>query len=59
MRLLILIGALLLAGCQDRYRYACQDPSNWEEDFCKPPICQVNRSCPEHIFKEDKKDCKI
>lgn len=59
MRLLLLIGVILLAGCQDRYRYACQDPANWEEDICKPPICQVNRACPEHIFKEDKKDCKI
>jgi hypothetical protein len=35
----------------DRFRYPCQDPSNWDKDFCKPPICDVTRTCPEHIFK--------
>jgi hypothetical protein len=35
----------------DRFRYPCQDPANWEKDFCKFPICDVTRTCPEHIFK--------
>lgn len=35
----------------DRYRYPCQDPENWDKDFCKMPLCDVNRTCPEHIFK--------
>jgi len=35
----------------DRFRYPCQDPANWEKDFCKVPICDVTRTCPEHIFK--------
>ena len=35
----------------DRFRYPCQDPANWDKDFCKPPICDVTRTCPEHIFK--------
>ena len=35
----------------DRFRYLCQDPDNWEKDFCKVPICDVTRTCPEHIFK--------
>ena len=35
----------------DRFRYPCQDPSNWEKDFCKKPICDVTRTCPEHVFK--------
>ena len=35
----------------DRFRYPCQDPSNWDKDFCKMPICDVRRECPEHIFK--------
>lgn len=35
----------------DRYRYPCQDPENWDKDFCKLPVCDVNRTCPEHIFK--------
>lgn len=35
----------------DRFRYPCQDPANWSKDFCKAPICDVTRTCPEHIFK--------
>ena len=43
------IGMAMCSG--DRYRYPCQDPANWDKDFCKLPICDVNRTCPEHIFK--------
>jgi hypothetical protein len=35
----------------DKFRYPCQDSANWEKDFCKFPICDVTRTCPEHIFK--------
>lgn len=35
----------------DRFRYPCQDPANWDKDFCKAPLCDVTRTCPEHIFK--------
>jgi hypothetical protein len=35
----------------DRFRYPCQDPNNWEKDICKKPICDVTRTCPEHVFK--------
>lgn len=47
----VLIFSLLLAGCEARYRYPCQNPENWDKDFCKKPICEVSRDCPEHIFK--------
>lgn len=43
------IGLAMCSG--DRYRYPCQDPNNWDKDFCKLPLCDVNRTCPEHIFK--------
>ena len=49
--------ALLLAGCSQAYRYPCQNPENWDKDFCQKPLCEVNRDCPEHIFK-DGKECK-
>ena len=50
--LLLLAFPLGLAMCSgDHYRYACQDPANWEKDICKMPLCDVNRTCPEHIFK--------
>ena len=48
----LLLLPLTLAMCSgDRYRYPCQDPENWDKDFCKLPVCDVNRTCPEHIFK--------
>lgn len=50
--LTILLLPLSLAFCGgDRFRYPCQDPKNWDDDMCKPPICDVTRTCPEHIFK--------
>lgn len=50
--LLLLLLPLGLAMCsEERFRYPCQDPSNWDKDFCKMPLCDVNRTCPEHIFK--------
>jgi len=53
LSLLILIvlpvGLAFFGG--DRFRYPCQDPTNWEKDFCKMPLCDVTRTCPEHIFK--------
>ena len=48
--LLVLPLALAFFG-GDRFRYPCQDPDNWEKDFCKMPRCDVTRTCPEHIFK--------
>ena len=50
MFLIALPVALSFFG-EDRFRYPCQDPRNWEKDFCKMPLCDVTRTCPEHIFK--------
>lgn len=49
---IILTSLLLLAGCETQYRYFCQDPENWEKAECKKPLCEVNRDCPEYIFKD-------
>lgn len=43
------VGLAVFGG--DRFRYPCQDPKNWDKDFCKLPQCDVTRTCPEHIFK--------
>jgi len=43
------IGLAMCGG--DKFRYPCQDPANWDKDFCKMPLCDVTRTCPEHIFK--------
>ena len=49
--LLLLLPLCLAYFSGDRYRYPCQDPANWDKDFCKVPLCDVTRTCPEHIFK--------
>jgi hypothetical protein len=45
------IVLVLLTGCQDRFRYPCQDPKNWNEPDCKPPICTASGTCPEQLVK--------
>jgi len=48
----LLVLPLALGFCgKDSFRYPCQDPANWDKEFCKPPVCDVTRTCPEHIFK--------
>lgn len=42
---------LALTACGDQYRYPCQNPDNWTKPQCQKPLCDVNRTCPEHIFK--------
>lgn len=49
--LLIILPLALAYFGGDRFRYPCQDPANWDKDFCKVPLCDVTRTCPEHIFK--------
>lgn len=49
---LLLLFPLGLAMCsKEEFRYPCQNPENWDKDFCKMPLCDVTRTCPEHIFK--------
>ena len=51
--LVLLLLPLALAYCSDgeRFRYPCQNPDNWDKAICKLPVCDVTRTCPEHIFK--------
>ena len=49
--ILLAMPVLILAGCDQRYRYPCQDPENWKNAECQKPLCEVNRDCPEIIFK--------
>jgi hypothetical protein len=46
---------ILLAGCDlEVYRYPCQDPANWDSAQCQKPQCEVSKTCPEHIFENDR-----
>jgi hypothetical protein len=49
--LLLFFPLALAVFSGDRYRYPCQDPENWDKAICQKPLCDVNRTCPEHIFK--------
>lgn len=52
----ILIGAvlLLMVGCQDRYRYPCQDPENQTSQECNPPACVADGTCTDYLLKKPK-----
>ena len=45
MRAIIPLIALLLVGCEDTYRYPCQDPENWKNPECNRPACEVDGFC--------------
>lgn len=53
MKKAIVAGAILvLSGCgyQGHYRYECQDPANWENEECNPPVCLVDGICTENLL---------
>lgn len=57
--ILTIIFAMMLVGCEERYRYPCQDPHNWDKEYCKKPFCSGNGTCPEdlaHYLKESDKN---
>ena len=51
LAILIVLPLLLAIFGGDRFRYPCQDPANWDKEFCQKPLCDVTRTCPEHVFK--------
>jgi len=59
MKKLAFVALVMLAGCDQSYRYPCQDPRNWEKEQCQRPMCEVNRDCPDHIFKQPKQGMNV
>ena len=49
MRLLLMIVALALVACSDRYRYFCQDPKNFSAKRCQRPDCLFTQDCPDYL----------
>ena len=49
MRILLCLSIMVLAGCEDRYRYVCQNPNNFELKECQKPQCQFTQTCPEYL----------
>ena len=49
----VLIFSLTSCGYDGRFRYSCQNPVNWENAECKPPICTASQTCPVDLIKTD------
>jgi hypothetical protein len=49
----IALSALLLSSCgyQGFYRYPCQNPENWKNAECNPPICEASGTCTKDTLK--------
>jgi hypothetical protein len=47
----LLLGCVLFAvvGCEDRYRYPCQNPDNFYKAECQKPKCLFTQQCPEYL----------
>ena len=41
----LILTALLLVGCEDTYRYPCQDPANKDKAECNRPACEADGMC--------------
>jgi hypothetical protein len=53
MKYLIITLMIVLTGCEDRYRYPCQDPANWDSAECNPPICTASGTCTADTLKQN------
>jgi len=45
-------SSLVFASCgyDGGYRYSCQDPENWDNKECQPPICEVDGNCTKYLL---------
>jgi hypothetical protein len=41
----LLALSFTLLGCEDTYRYPCQDPENKDKAECNRPICEADGMC--------------
>jgi hypothetical protein len=48
-RTTIALLLLLVAGCEEKYRYYCQNPDNFHAESCQKPRCQFTQTCPEYL----------
>jgi hypothetical protein len=47
--ILFIVFLAALAGCEDRYRYFCQDPRNFSAKRCQRPDCLFTQDCPDYL----------
>jgi hypothetical protein len=49
MKYVILAAMMLLAGCEEKFRYPCQNPDNFQKLECQKPKCLFTQMCPEYL----------
>lgn len=49
MKYALFIVLALLAGCEEKYRYPCQNPDNFQKPECQKPKCLFTQMCPEYM----------
>ena len=49
MKYAAIVTLLLLVGCEDHYRYPCQNPDNFIKAECQKPKCLFTQQCPEYL----------
>jgi hypothetical protein len=49
MRMLLCLTIMVLSGCEDRYRYTCQNPDKFDLPECQKPRCLFTQTCPEYL----------
>lgn len=50
--LCLILGASS-CGYDGGYRYPCQDPANWGDEECVPPVCEVDGTCTKDLVGFD------
>lgn len=46
----LVLGIFFVFAAEDKYRYECQDPANWDEAYCHPPLCNAVAACTEDLI---------
>jgi hypothetical protein len=49
VKYLALLTLVFFAGCEEQYRYYCQNPDNFYAERCQKPRCQFTQTCPEYL----------
>ena len=49
MKYVLLVLLVFLVGCEDRYRYKCQNPDHFHAEECQKPKCLFTQQCPEYL----------
>ena len=50
MAVVTVFAVLAVVGCEDRYRYPCQDPKNHKNPECQHPACEADGTCTDYLL---------